>query len=181
FAERIGITSPIQPDVGLSLALGSLSVTPKELANAYDTFASGGLVGQPYLVRAIGGKPEPAAQLTQAIPPEVAHVPVSLLRCVIEQGPARPGVAGTLRRPAAGRRRAAHRPGQPPSRRPRPGYRHPRRSLPRRHRADDPGLRTRPGIERRQAPDGVEARGRALVGRRLSGCAGLRFRGTLLK
>jgi penicillin-binding protein 1A len=103
FAGRIGITSPIQPDVGLSLALGSLSVTPKELANAYATFASGGLVGQPYLVRAIGGKPEPAPALTQAIPPEVAYVTVSLLRSVIEEGTARAGVAGKLRRPAAGK------------------------------------------------------------------------------
>ena len=103
FAQRIGITSPIQPDVGLSLALGSLSVTPKELANAYATFASGGLLGQPFLVRAIGAKPEPAPQLTQAIPPEVAYVMVSLLRSVIEEGTARAGVAGKLRRPAAGK------------------------------------------------------------------------------
>ena len=44
-----GITSPIAPDVGLSLALGSLVVTPLELANVYATFASGGIVGQPVL------------------------------------------------------------------------------------------------------------------------------------
>ena len=59
FAGRIGITSPIQSDAGAIAGAGIASVTPKELANAYATFASGGLLGQPYLVRAIGGKPEP--------------------------------------------------------------------------------------------------------------------------
>ena len=47
FATRVGITSPIPQDVGLSLALGSVVVSPMELANAFSTFASGGIVGQP--------------------------------------------------------------------------------------------------------------------------------------
>ena len=50
------MTSPIAPDVGLSLALGSLVVTPLELANVYATFASGGIVGQPVSIRALGGE-----------------------------------------------------------------------------------------------------------------------------
>src|SRR4029450_12917950 len=35
FATRVGVTSPIPNDVGLSLALGSVVVTPLELANVY--------------------------------------------------------------------------------------------------------------------------------------------------
>jgi cell division protein FtsI/penicillin-binding protein 2 len=38
-------------------------VTPLELANVYATFASGGIVGQPVSIRAIGGEAQPAAQL----------------------------------------------------------------------------------------------------------------------
>ena len=103
FAARVGITSPIKPDVGYSLALGTLSVTPKELANAYATFASGGMVGAPFLIRALGAQNEPPVQLTPALKPEVAYVMVSLLRSVIDEGTARAGVAGKLRRPAAGK------------------------------------------------------------------------------
>ena len=103
FAPRIGISSEIKPDVGLSLALGPISVTPLELANTYATFASGGLLGKPFLVRSIGGQPEPPAQLTPALKPEVAYVVVSMMRSVIDEGTARAGIAGKLRRPAAGK------------------------------------------------------------------------------
>ena len=54
FAARVGVTSPIANDVGLSLALGSLVMTPLELANVYCTFASGGIVGHPVSIRALG-------------------------------------------------------------------------------------------------------------------------------
>ncbi len=103
FAPRVGITSEIKSDVGLSLALGPISVTPLELANAYATFASGGLLGKPFVVRAVAGQNEPPAQLTPALKPEVAYVMISLMRSVIDDGTARAGVAGRLRRPAAGK------------------------------------------------------------------------------
>jgi penicillin-binding protein 1A len=79
FATRVGVTSPIAPDVGLSLALGSLVVTPLELANVYATFASGGIVGQPVSIRALGGEAQPAAVLAPTLKPEVAYVMVSLM------------------------------------------------------------------------------------------------------
>jgi len=103
FATRVGVTSPIAPDVGLSLALGSLVVTPVELANVYATFASGGIVGQPVSIRAIGGEALPPAQLAPTLKPEVAYVMVSLMRSVIDEGTAHGAVAGKLRRPAAGK------------------------------------------------------------------------------
>jgi penicillin-binding protein 1A len=103
FATRVGVTSPIEQDVGLSLALGSLVVTPVELANVYATFASGGIVGQPVSIRALGGEPQPAAQLAPTLKPEVAYVMVSLMRSVIDEGTAHGAIAGKLRRPAAGK------------------------------------------------------------------------------
>lgn len=103
FAPRVGITSPIEQDVGLSLALGSLSVTPVELANAFATFASGGVYSPPVLIRAIGQQKEQPPPPVQAVKPEVAYVIVSLMRSVIEEGTAHAAVSGKLRRPAAGK------------------------------------------------------------------------------
>jgi len=103
FAKRVGVTSEIDPQAGLSLALGSLVVTPVELANVYATFASGGLLGPPMLVRAIGGLEEPKPQLTPALKPEIAYIMVSLMRSVVDEGTAHAAVAGKLRRPAAGK------------------------------------------------------------------------------
>ena len=105
-ATRVGITSPIAPDVGLSLALGSLTVTPLELANAYATFADGGRmakVDRASLVSAIGDQKLPPPQLQPGLPPDVAYVMVSLMRSVIDEGTARGAVAGKLHRPAAGK------------------------------------------------------------------------------
>jgi penicillin-binding protein 1A len=105
-ATRVGITSPIPPDIGLSLALGSLTVTPLELANAYATFADGGQMAKldrASLVSAIGDQKLPAPQLQPGLPPDVAYVMVSLMRSVIDEGTARGAVAGKLHRPAAGK------------------------------------------------------------------------------
>jgi penicillin-binding protein 1A len=103
FATRVGVTSPIPNDVGLSLALGSLVMTPLELANVYCTFASGGIVGQPVSIRALGGEAQPPAQLAPTLKPEVAYVMVSLMRSVVDEGTAHGAIAGKLRRPAAGK------------------------------------------------------------------------------
>jgi penicillin-binding protein 1A len=103
FATRVGVTSPIPNDVGLSLALGSLVMTPLELANVYCTFASGGIVGQPVSIRALGGEVQPPAQLAPTLKPEVAYVMVSLMRSVVDEGTAHGAIAGKLRRPAAGK------------------------------------------------------------------------------
>jgi penicillin-binding protein 1A len=103
FAMRVGVTTPIKSDVGLSLALGSPVVTPLELANVYATFASGGIVGQPVSIRAIGGEAQPPPQLAPTLRPEVAYVMVSLMRSVIDEGTAHGAIAGKMRRPAAGK------------------------------------------------------------------------------
>ena len=105
-ATRVGITSTIAPDIGLSLALGSLTVTPLELANVYATFADGGQaakVDKTSLVSAVGDQKIAPPQLVPGLPPEVAYVMVSLMRSVIDEGTARSAVAGKLHRPVAGK------------------------------------------------------------------------------
>ena len=51
FVRRLGIESPVQAD--LSLALGSSPVSLLELARAYNVFASGGYLVQPYMIRRV--------------------------------------------------------------------------------------------------------------------------------
>jgi penicillin-binding protein 1A len=48
YAKKLGITSPLSPN--LTLALGSSSVTPLELTSAYAVFASGGFRTTPYFI-----------------------------------------------------------------------------------------------------------------------------------
>jgi len=56
-AQRVGITSPLQPNA--SLALGTNEVTPLELTSAYAAFANGGYRTYPYMVTEvdIAGRP----------------------------------------------------------------------------------------------------------------------------
>jgi penicillin-binding protein 1A len=101
-AVAAGLDLPPPEKLDLSLALGTATVTPIEMANAYATFASGGTYGDPRLVTAFGNEPVPAPELKQVIKAETAYVVVSLLKSVIETGTAR-SAAGKLKRPAAGK------------------------------------------------------------------------------
>jgi penicillin-binding protein 1A len=78
-------------------------VTPLELANAFSTFASGGIVGPPITIRKVGAENLPPPALAPTLKPEVAYVVVSMMRSVIDEGTAHGAVAGKLRRPAAGK------------------------------------------------------------------------------
>jgi len=101
-AARAGIVSPLPETLDLSLALGTATVTPIELANAYATFASAGQSADTRLATAIGAEQIPAPALEQTIRPETAYVMVSIMRSVIEAGTAR-SAAAKLQRPAAGK------------------------------------------------------------------------------
>jgi penicillin-binding protein 1A len=101
-ASLAGLDLPPPEKLDLSLALGTITVTPIELANAYATFAAGGQFGVPRLIRAMGNEPVPAPELKQAIRPETAYIVVSLLRSVVETGTGR-SAAPKLKRPAAGK------------------------------------------------------------------------------
>jgi len=101
-ATRAGLDLPPVEKLDYSLALGTALLTPFDLANAYATFAAGGLSGQPRLVTAFGGEQLPAADLKQTVSADTAYVVVSLLRSVVEMGTAR-AAAPKLRRPVAGK------------------------------------------------------------------------------
>jgi len=51
FARRAGLKAPIPAN--LTAALGSAEVSPLEVANAYTTFATGGVAGEPVIVRRV--------------------------------------------------------------------------------------------------------------------------------
>jgi penicillin-binding protein 1A len=53
YMERVGMTTPIDPMAGLTLALGSSSVTVLDLATVYSVFANGGVRYKPILIREI--------------------------------------------------------------------------------------------------------------------------------
>jgi penicillin-binding protein 1A len=101
-AVAAGLDLPPPEKLDLSLALGTATVTPIEMANAYATFASGGTYGDTRLVTAFGNEPVPAPELRQVIKAETAYIVVSLLRSVVEAGTAR-SAAPKLKRPAAGK------------------------------------------------------------------------------
>jgi penicillin-binding protein 1A len=101
-AIRAGIVSPLPETMDLSLALGTATVTPIEMANAYATFDDGGLAGETRLVTAFGNEPVPASELRPALRPETAYVMVSIMKSVVESGTAR-AAAAKLQRPAAGK------------------------------------------------------------------------------
>jgi penicillin-binding protein 1A len=101
-AARAGLDLPPIEKLDLSLALGTATVTPIDLSNAYATFAAGGQSGDTRLVTALGNEPMKAPDLQQSIRPETAYVTVSLMRSVVEAGTAR-SAAPKLKRPAAGK------------------------------------------------------------------------------
>jgi penicillin-binding protein 1A len=114
FAHRMGITSELKDELGLSAALGSGTVTPLELANAYTTFVNSGQRGESRLLLAVGDEPMPPAPTQPALRPETAYIMVSLMRSVIDEGTAH-AAAARVRRPAAGKTGTSNdpRPGHP--------------------------------------------------------------------
>jgi penicillin-binding protein 1A len=89
FSKKMGITSPLTPD--LSLALGSSSVSLMEMVSSFGVFANQGMRVEPMAVRSVtdaSGKVleyhEPAAQ--QVLSPDVAYVITNMLQDVIQRG-----------------------------------------------------------------------------------------------
>jgi penicillin-binding protein 1A len=85
-ARKMGIASPLPHE--LSIALGSGEVTPLEATNAMATFAAGGMTQAPRFIEAVNGKPEPAAEATLALRPEVAYITLDMMRSVVQEGTA---------------------------------------------------------------------------------------------
>lgn len=91
FIERFGFDPNRLPPV-LSLALGVGTVTPLELARGYCTFANGGYLITPYVIKSIKDyqgnsveefKPQPPVQI---IRPQIAYLITSVLQDAIQSG-----------------------------------------------------------------------------------------------
>lgn len=102
-AKRAGINSEMPAD--LTLALGSLSLSPLELTSAFSVFANGGKRVKPIAIKYItdsSGKiilqNEP--QLEDAIAPEVAQIVTGMLKDVVSYGT---GTRANIGRPLAGK------------------------------------------------------------------------------
>lgn len=105
FATEVGVQSDLQPTD--SLALGAYETTPRDLATAYLTFASGGVAGEPTLIRNITGRDGRALALPERTPPRrvmseaESYVLTHLLTSVVQRGTAR--AAKSLGLPLAGK------------------------------------------------------------------------------
>lgn len=103
-AHRAGIRSDLEP--APALALGSSVVTPLEMANAFATFANGGIAVTPYTIEAVedaAGKQLEAHVPSdrEAMTPQLAYLVTNVLKAVVQGGT---GVrARRLNRPLAGK------------------------------------------------------------------------------
>lgn len=104
-AERMGLSGPFDPY--LSLALGTCSSTPLEMASGYSVLASGGYRTEPYAIAKIEDaagtvldeyQPSPVRVLN----PSTAETMTQMMSGVITRGTAR-GIAHLLPFPAAGK------------------------------------------------------------------------------
>jgi penicillin-binding protein 1A len=105
WAEALGITTTLKPD--LSLALGSYEVIPIDLCGAYATFAAGGMYEPPRLITRIVGPDGKDVELTPLAPAHrvldeaEAYVVTSMLTSVVDHGTG--AKARELKRPLAGK------------------------------------------------------------------------------
>ncbi len=104
-AARMGITTPIEPD--LSMPLGTNEVLPVDMAAAYATLAADGMYHQPYLVEEVIDQEgdvllQGASEGTQAISADTARLTTEVLEGVVSRGTAT-AARFADRRPAAGK------------------------------------------------------------------------------
>ena len=104
YARRLGISSPLRPD--LSLALGGSEVSLYELTRAYAVFPTGGKLIQPYfIVKVLDNKgnvlEENQASFQDVLSPATAYIMTSMLESVVQEGTGR--LARALNRPCGGK------------------------------------------------------------------------------
>jgi penicillin-binding protein 1A len=89
YARKMGITSPMQPN--LSIALGTSEVSPLELCGAFATFANNGVWNEPVSILKVEDKngrviSEATPNSRFAIDPTTNYVMVSMLKGVVDRG-----------------------------------------------------------------------------------------------
>jgi len=105
YAKRMGIKSPLEPN--LSLALGTSVVSPLEMASAYGTLADAGIHVDPSPIRIVRdslGTPildNTYPQQTEVLSAGTAYVMTSMMESVITEGTGYPNAI--IGRPAAGK------------------------------------------------------------------------------
>ena len=103
-AHKMGIQSPLQPN--LSLVLGTSEVTLLELAAAYAVFANGGVAAQPFAIVEVLDRQgrsiwRARPQRSPVVSPETAAIMTDMLQAVIQSGTGK--AARRLNRPLAGK------------------------------------------------------------------------------
>ncbi len=106
YARRMGIKTPIQPN--LSMALGTSEVSLYELTSAYSVLANGGIRNEPAFVLKVEdktGAPLEAHQPRQVdvLSEETAGVVTNMMQSVIDHGTGYPARAMGFTLPAAGK------------------------------------------------------------------------------
>jgi penicillin-binding protein 1A len=104
YAQKLGISSPLNHD--LSLALGSSGMSLLEITRAYAAFANQGLLVEPIFVTKIVSRDgtvleEHKPRVQPAISPQTAYLVTDLLTSVVKEGTGRRALA--LKRPCAGK------------------------------------------------------------------------------
>jgi penicillin-binding protein 1A len=103
FAKKIGINSEIPRE--LTIALGSVTMTPLELATVYSTFANGGIKIEPIAIRYITDSKGTVLESNEpegdeVVSPETSFLITSMMKDVISYGT---GMRANIGRPAAGK------------------------------------------------------------------------------
>ena len=104
YAHRMGIKSPLGPN--LSLALGSSEVTLMEMVSAFTTFPNLGRHAEPVFITRIEDRDgslvtEFRPELVEAVSPATAYIVLDMLRGVVQRGTGRR--VSALGRPVAGK------------------------------------------------------------------------------
>jgi penicillin-binding protein 1A len=108
-ARRLGVRTPLQAQGQFppAMGLGSVAVSPLDMASAYATLAAGGIYTKPTAIRKVvfpNGKPDERwatrHRRTRVIPDGVADVVTRILEDNVRSGT---GTAAALSRPAAGK------------------------------------------------------------------------------
>jgi penicillin-binding protein 1A len=98
-AEKMGITTTLPRE--LSLSLGSGTVKPIDMANAFTTLAAGGKYAPPRFIESINGAEAEGVEPVAVLEPEVAYVTLDMMRSVVEAGTG--GMARKVGVPIAGK------------------------------------------------------------------------------